>query len=696
MTAMAFQQLRRRRRRRRSLCFAAAITVSILLAITNSLPPMTAAAASGGSGSGSEISSSRAYPLGCLHRHPSYYTYDERDDITFDILPSNAVTTVIANETSQVVLGLESGGALDHVDFRTLPNKSSKLRQNYNQYRINRQLGSGKFSEVFEAVNVRRELKMRRHQRRQSRRRHTDDGKRKNNANIVGMATAVHDVDAENNNDDQRMDHNHSSLVVLKCLKPISERKIRRELLVLTHCNTLPNVVRLIGIILPESMDDHDENNDNKNNNDDAAVECNDSVSLENQRMGDKIVTVNEQRYRVNSPSSPSVSSSSTTTRIDRRNGRLNNNHPQEQLPALVLEHAGPDSQWLCHNAPQQQQQQQQHNEQLPAHLTEHEIKYYLCHLLIALDGLHAAGIMHRDVKPRNMLINRRFPLPRRQQQHDSHGKYVFGGTDDDDGSTTSYDNEEECMIRQTTLQSPQHLIPLMLVDLGLADFYHPGKSYNVRVASRHYKSPELLIGYDKYDYSIDLWAVGCILAGLLFRKEPFFRGKDNDDQLGRIVSVLGVQDFLWYRRKCGVRLSAGARAAIGKYCWKANTATSSTLSSIPSPSSSSSSSSEDEDVQSVFSGMRYRKPWHTFLSPNCPIPSPLGLDLLDKLLVYDHEQRWTAREALNHAFFDDVREQVFEEVRVRMEWERSHWRTQHQHSFSNASFGGRQKRKKR
>ena len=64
-----------------------------------------------------------------------------------------------------------------------------------------------------------------------------------------------------------------------------------------------------------------------------------------------------------------------------------------------------------------------------------------------------------------------------------------------------------------------------MLIDLGLADFYLPQTRYNVRVASRHYKSPELLIGFEYYDYAIDLWGVGCILAGLLLRREPMFRG---------------------------------------------------------------------------------------------------------------------------------------------------------------------------
>jgi len=121
---------------------------------------------------------------------------------------------------------------------------------------------------------------------------------------------------------------------------------------------------------------------------------------------------------------------------------------PLDAMPALILEHAGQLSQWLCHGK--------------TSPLSEYEIKYYLYHLLVALDSLHSQGIMHRDVKPRNVLINR----------SDSRN-------------------------------------PLMLIDLGLADFYLPGVRYNVRVASRHYKGPELLVGFEYYDYALDLWGVG-------------------------------------------------------------------------------------------------------------------------------------------------------------------------------------------
>lgn len=49
----------------------------------------------------------------------------------------------------------------------------------------------------------------------------------------------------------------------------------------------------------------------------------------------------------------------------------------------------------------------------------------------------------------------------------------------------------------------------LTLIDWGLADFYQPGKEYPVRVATRFYKGPELLVDIKDYDYSLDVWGAG-------------------------------------------------------------------------------------------------------------------------------------------------------------------------------------------
>src|SRR5271169_6763076 len=58
----------------------------------------------------------------------------------------------------------------------------------------------------------------------------------------------------------------------------------------------------------------------------------------------------------------------------------------------------------------------------------------------------------------------------------------------------------------------------LRLIDWGLAEFYHPGTEYNVRVASRFYKGPELLVNFQEYDYSLDMWSLGCVLATMVSR----------------------------------------------------------------------------------------------------------------------------------------------------------------------------------
>jgi casein kinase II subunit alpha len=56
----------------------------------------------------------------------------------------------------------------------------------------------------------------------------------------------------------------------------------------------------------------------------------------------------------------------------------------------------------------------------------------------------------------------------------------------------------------------------LRLIDWGLAEFYHPKTEYNVRVASRYFKGPELLVDFQEYDYSLDLWSFGCMFASMV------------------------------------------------------------------------------------------------------------------------------------------------------------------------------------
>nr|XP_054496539.1 casein kinase II subunit alpha' isoform X4 [Agelaius phoeniceus] len=157
----------------------------------------------------------------------------------------------------------------------------------------------------------------------------------------------------------------------------------------------------------------------------------------------------------------------------------------------------------------------------------------------------------------------------------------------------------------------------LRLIDWGLAEFYHPAQEYNVRVASRYFKGPELLVDYQMYDYSLDMWSLGCMLASMIFRKEPFFHGQDNYDQLVRIAKVLGTDELYGYLKKYHIELDPHFNDILGQHS---------------------------------------RKRWENFIhSENRHLVSPEVLDLLDKLLRYDHQQRLTAKEAMDHPYFYPV-----------------------------------------
>ncbi|KAH0794147.1 CMGC family protein kinase [Histomonas meleagridis] len=201
---------------------------------------------------------------------------------------------------------------------------------------------------------------------------------------------------------------------------------------------------------------------------------------------------------------------------------------------------------------------------------TDHEVKFYLFNIMKALQYAHSHGIMHRDVKPQNVM----------------------------------YDRQNK---------------KLRLIDWGLAEFYHPGSKYNIHVASRHFKSIELLVDYQYYDYSIDIWSFGVTMASIVFKKMPFFKGSDDFDMVTKIVSVLGVDSFNKYINKYGIELPP------------------------------------DMEIPQTRG-----KKWSSFIPKNCEhLASNEALDLIAKCLRFDHEERITADEALNHPYFDEVRNEV-------------------------------------
>lgn len=111
--------------------------------------------------------------------------------------------------------------------------------------------------------------------------------------------------------------------------------------------------------------------------------------------------------------------------------------------------------------------------------------------LLTGLDHCHRRGVLHRDLKGSNLLI----------------------------------DNKGN----------------LKIADFGLASFFDPrgGEPMTSRVVTLWYRAPELILGVTDYGVGIDLWSVGCILAELI-AGAPILPGRTEVEQLHKIFKLCG------------------------------------------------------------------------------------------------------------------------------------------------------------
>ncbi|KDP35288.1 hypothetical protein JCGZ_09447 [Jatropha curcas] len=123
--------------------------------------------------------------------------------------------------------------------------------------------------------------------------------------------------------------------------------------------------------------------------------------------------------------------------------------------------------------------------------LTEPQVKSYMHQLLSGLQHCHERGILHRDIKASNLLI-------------DKNGM-------------------------------------LKIADFGLANFFNPKpkRPLTSRVVTLWYRAPELLLGSTDYGVGIDLWSAGCLLAEM-FVGRPIMPGRTEVEQLHRIFKLCG------------------------------------------------------------------------------------------------------------------------------------------------------------
>jgi mitogen-activated protein kinase 7 len=228
--------------------------------------------------------------------------------------------------------------------------------------------------------------------------------------------------------------------------------------------------------------------------------------------------------------------------------------------------------------------------------LSDAHFQSFIYQLLCGMKYIHSANVLHRDLKPGNLLVN------------------------------------ADCELK--------------ICDFGLARGFSVDPDENAGymteyVATRWYRAPEIMLSFQSYtkastciqflrllaaftsclfcyvlvEYTptncfsritVDVWSVGCILAELLGGR-PFFKGRDYVDQLNQILHILGTPN-----EETLLRIgSARAQEYVRNLPYMAK-----------------------KSFQSIF-----------------PNANPDALDLLDQMLAFDPSSRISVEKALQHSY---------------------------------------------
>jgi mitogen-activated protein kinase 7 len=231
--------------------------------------------------------------------------------------------------------------------------------------------------------------------------------------------------------------------------------------------------------------------------------------------------------------------------------------------------------------------------------LTYQHHQSFISQILHGLRYIHDANVLHRDLKPGNLLVN------------------------------------ADCDLK--------------ICDFGLARGFSVDPEENAGymteyVATRWYRAPEIMLSFQSYTKAIDIWSIGCILAELLGGR-PFFKGRDYVDQLNQILHILGSPDEETLMRIGSPRAREYVRNLpyMAKKSW---------IRLFPHPAQPPISTNPNKSPAEIEEERHNYAAW-----VNAVEEHDRGLDLLDKLLTFDPTRRITCEQALEHPYLRDWRE---------------------------------------
>ena len=249
-------------------------------------------------------------------------------------------------------------------------------------------------------------------------------------------------------------------------------------------------------------------------------------------------------------------------------------------------------------------------------HFIVSDMRHYFHSLLSALQAVHRAGIIHRDIKPTNFLYD----------HTKRHGVLVDFGLAEKQGT-----DWQPCLCLETrSVQKRRYVSSLAFTTLhnsntGQSTGYpkndqRPSRRAN-RAGTRGFRAPEVLLKCTAQSTKIDIWSTGVILLTLLARRFPFFNSTDDVDAMIELSSLIG-------KRK--MKQAAAMHGLIF-----------------------------ESNIETISEhGFSFEKViiWAAVRGEEEPLSSAerQAIALLEGLLEVDPQKRWSARQALEHEFFTD------------------------------------------